>query len=79
MDAHDQEHEEALAYAQEQEETPETKKARKASMLAVVRKLREIEKRHEAGEPVYAEMAARIEARQHEAADALVREALEGM
>jgi len=79
MDAHDQEHEEALAYAQEQEETPETKKARKASMLEALKRLRAIEKAHEEGQPVYAEMAARIEARQHEAADALVREALEGM
>lgn len=62
-----------------EEDTPETRKARKASMLAVLKRLRDIEARHEAGEPVYAEMAARIEARQHEAADALVREALEGM
>lgn len=78
MDAHDQEHEEALAYAQEQEETPETKKARKASMLAVVKRLRAIEKAHEEGQPVYAEMAARIEARHEEAAQALIREAMEG-
>lgn len=63
----------------ETEETPETRKATKASMLAVLKTLRGIEARREAGEPVYAAMAARIEARQYEEADALVREALEGM
>ncbi|MCV0439689.1 MAG: hypothetical protein K5880_13770 [Hydrogenophaga sp.] len=71
-------HEEAIAYAQEEEETPEAKKAKKASILAVLKKLREIEKRHEEGEPVYAEMAARIEARHEEATQALIREAMEG-
>jgi hypothetical protein len=57
----------------------ETRKQRKTTALDILQKLRDIEAHHKAGEPVYAEMAARIEARQHEAADALVREALEGL
>lgn len=59
-------------------DTPEARKQSKAAALDILRKLRDIEARHEAGEPVYAEMAARIEARHAEAAEALIREALEG-
>lgn len=58
-----------------EEETPET---RKAAALDILRKLRDIMVRAEAGEPVYAEMAARIDARERERAEALIREALEG-
>ena len=54
------------------------KHASKKGMIEVTRKLRGIQEAHSEGKPVYAEMAARIQASEHAEADAMVREALEG-
>ncbi len=67
-----------MTHEHDTETETETAKGRKVAMLSILRTLRAVVKRHEAGEPVYAEMAARIQGREHEAADDLIREALEG-
>lgn len=57
-------------------ETPESRKADRATLRDTLRKLREIERRAANGEPVYREMAERIEARRNAAADDMIRDAL---